>query len=229
MKSSARHAHCRHGCYDNDQGTRINRAIYAVGRFPGVHRADWGLTTPAASNVMDLAPGIGPALTDSRTRWKQRPTSWPTLPGSRTTTPSNSARKRALKDTPITTSSAPTVLFSFSGNETALPYLNSATCRRRAAPSDFPMPVSCWVCRDNYKLSHRQSPGSGNTNWDSTLRTVGRSRASLRSISGCATITPPLGKSSMAVIGIFDPKRGQYARRWTSRGRHLWGDLRLRQ
>ena len=94
--------------------------------------------------------------------------------------------------------------FVFSANETALPYLNTAT----VAGSTIGLPYASFLLGlpDNYTVNSTGClPGWGNTNWDFSLRTVGRLTASCRSSSGCATITPPPGKSNMAVMGFSTP------------------------
>ena len=159
---------------------------------------------------------------------KQRPTSVPTLPGSRTTTPSNSAGKRTLKDTPIPISSTPTVIsLQRERNRPSLLEHDQPVGRRHHRTSLCQFPAGSAV--DNYnvdspavaKLGKHQLGFYAQDSWKVTRK--------LTLELGLRYDFSTAGKEQYGRYGFLRPHRGQYARRWTSRGRHLWGDLRLRQ
>ena len=91
------------------------------------------------------------------------------------------------------------------------------------------MPVSCWVLVDSYqvdapavaKLGKHQLGFYAQDSWKVTRK--------FTLDYGLRYDYSTAGKEQYGRYGIFDPTRAEYARRWTSRGRHLWGDLRLRQ
>ena len=120
-------------------------------------------------------------------------------------------------------------VFNFSAAETGLPYLNAASPAGTSGTIGLPYASFLLGLVDNYKVAltgdrqARETPigifRSGQL--EGHAQVYARLRAALRLLHRWERAVWPLW--------VFRPRGAQYARRWTSRGRHLWGDLRLRQ
>ena len=120
-------------------------------------------------------------------------------------------------------------VYGFSAAETGLPYLNALGPAGTSSTIGLPYASFLLGLVDNYQVDCTGGRQARETSigifrsgqLEGHAQVYARLRAALRLLHR--------GERAVWPLWVFRPHGSQYPRRWTPRGRHLWGDLRLRQ
>ena len=110
--------------------------------FPVIRMRRPGANSTGGLSAIGPVAGFGG---NSWTRWKKRPTFVANLTWVKNNHTFKFGGEAGIEGYPNSNFIDTNGSYNFSAAETGLPYLNATGPPGTAAPSDFPMPVSCWV------------------------------------------------------------------------------------